>query len=50
MSPEKCSNGQWLRSITFKLPLTKEDMDFSLDNGSHVESVVLMSRVMDYIA
>lgn len=40
-------NGQWLKSIKFKLPIIEEDMDLSLDNDNHVETVVLMSRVKD---
>ena len=35
-------NGQWLKSIKFKLPIIEEDMEISLDNDTHVESVVLM--------
>ncbi len=38
-------NGQWLKSIEFKLPIIEEDMDLSLDDENHVETVVLMSRV-----
>lgn len=43
--PERQPNGQWLKSIKFKLPIIEEDMNISLDNNSHVETVVLMSRV-----
>ncbi len=35
-------NGQWLKSIKFKLPIIEEDMDLSLDNDNHVESAVLI--------
>ena len=38
-------NGQWLKSIRFRLPIIEEDMNLSLDNDEHVESVVLMSKV-----
>ena len=38
-------NGQWLKSITFKLPIIDEDLNISLDNDEHVETVVLMSRI-----
>ena len=38
------SNGQWLKSIIFKLPIIEGDMKLSLDNDTHVETVVLMSR------
>ena len=36
-------SGQWLKSIKFKLPIIEEDMDLSLDNNEHVETVVLLS-------
>lgn len=38
-------NGQWLKSIKFKLPIIDKDMELGLDKGSHVETIVLMSRV-----
>ncbi len=38
-------NGQWLKSIKFKLPIIEEDIEMSLDNDKHVETVVLMSKV-----
>lgn len=31
-------NGQWLKSIKFKLPIIEEDMEISLDNDTHVET------------
>lgn len=37
-------NGQWLKSIKFKLPIIEEDMSIDLDDNSHVETVCLMSR------
>ncbi len=37
-------NGQWLKSIKFRLPIMEEDMDLSLEDDKHVETVVLMSR------
>lgn len=37
-------NGQWLKSIEFKLPLIEQDMQLSLDNGTHVECVCLLTR------
>lgn len=43
--PERQPNGQWLKSIKFKLPIIEEDMNISLDNDSQVETVVLMSKV-----
>lgn len=41
---ERQPSGQWLKSIKFKLPIIAEDMSFSLDNDSHVESVVKLTR------
>lgn len=41
---EKQPNGQWLKSITFKLPIIDEDLNISLENDEQVETVVLMSR------
>ena len=34
---ERQSNGQWLKSIKFKLPIIAEDMSFSLDNDTHID-------------
>jgi len=42
--PERQPNGQWLKSIKFKLPIIEEDMNISLDNDSNVETVVLLSK------
>ena len=41
---ERQPNGQWLKSIRFKLPIIDEDMSLSLDNDSHIETVVLLTR------
>lgn len=41
---EEQANGQWLKSIEFKLPIISKDMRVSLDNGSQIETVVLLSR------
>lgn len=41
---EKQPNGQWLKSITFKLPIIDEDLNISLENDEQVKTVVLMSR------
>ena len=41
---ERQPNGQWLKSIKFKLPIIEEDMSLSLDNDEHVETVVLLSK------
>lgn len=40
-------NGQWLKSIKFKLPIIERDMNLSLDNDGHVETAVLLSRAGD---
>ena len=48
---ERQANGQWLKSITFRLPVIEEDMQMpigdGLDNDGHVESVVGLKRVED---
>ena len=41
---ERQPNGQWLKSIKFKLPIIAEDMSLSLDNDAHIETVVLLSK------
>ena len=41
---EKQPNGQWLKSITFNLPIIEDDLSICLDNFQQDESVVLMSR------
>ena len=43
MAKEKV-NGQWLKSIEFKLPIISKDMKISLDNGSQIETVVLLTK------
>ena len=42
--PERQANGQWLRSIKFKLPIIEEDMSISLDNEEQVECVVRLTH------
>lgn len=37
-------NGQWLKSIKFKLPIIERDMNLSLDNDGHVETIMLLQR------
>ena len=37
-------NGQWLKSIRFKLPIIENDLSIGLDNGNQVETVVLLSK------
>ena len=41
---ERKPNGQWLKSIKFKLPIIDEDMEISLDNDTQDETMVLLSR------
>lgn len=41
---ERKPNGQWLKSIRFKLPIIEKDLSIGLDNEKHVETVCLMSR------
>jgi len=43
--PERQPNGQWLKSIKFRLPIIENDMDLRLDNGSHVECVSCYTKV-----
>ena len=42
--PERQPNGQWLKSIKFRLPIVENDIDLCLDNESHPECVLLMSK------
>ncbi len=42
---ERQPNGQWIKSIKFKLPIIEENMDICLDNGHRVETVVLLTKV-----
>ena len=37
-------NGQWLKSIRFRLPIIEEDMNLSLDNNEHVEVGCALTR------
>lgn len=41
---ERKPNGQWLKSIRFKLPIIENDLSIGLDNGNHVETVALLTR------
>lgn len=41
---ERQPNGQWLKSIKFKLPIIAEDMSLSLDNDTHMETAVLLDK------
>jgi len=42
---ERQPNGQWLKSIEFKLPIIEHDIKMSLDNSDSIESCVLLTRV-----
>lgn len=42
--PERQPNGQWLKSIKFKLPIIEEDMNISLDNDSQVENILRFEK------
>lgn len=42
---EKQSNGQLLKSITFKLYIIDEGLNISLGNDEHVETVVFLSKI-----
>ncbi len=42
---ERQPNGQWLKSIRFKLPIIEENMSLSLDGDSRVETVALLERM-----
>ena len=39
---ERKENGQWLKSIEFKLPIIEKEFTLSLDNDTQNESVVLI--------
>ena len=41
---ERQPNGQWLKSIKFRLPIIEEDMSLSLDNDTHIETVAELVR------
>ena len=41
---ERQPNGQWLKSIKFKLPIIEGNMELSLDSDEHVETVCLLSK------
>lgn len=45
--PERQPNGQWLKSIKFRLPIVEKDIDLCLDNESHTECVIALSKGTD---
>ena len=42
---EPQANGQWLKSIKFRLPIIDEDISMSLERGEHVETVCILSKL-----
>ena len=42
--PDRQPNGQWLKSVRFKLPIIDHDLELSLDNKDRVEVVCSMVR------
>ena len=44
--PERQPNGQWLKSIKFRLPIVESDIDLCLDNESHIEVVSCYTKTM----
>ena len=42
--PERQPNGQWLKSIKFRLPIVESNIDLYLDNESHTECVIALSK------
>ena len=44
--PERQPNGQWLKSIKFRLPIVEKDVDLFLDNESHIEVVSCYTKTM----
>ena len=41
---ERQPNGQWLKSIKFRLPIVESDINLCLDNESHTECVIALSK------
>lgn len=39
---DRQSNGQWLKSIKFRLPIIEEDMNLCLEDDKHVEVIIMM--------
>lgn len=42
---ERKENGQWLKSIEFKLPIIEKEFTLSLDNDTQNETVCLLSKL-----
>ena len=45
---ERKENGQWLKSIEFKLPIIEKEFTLSLDNDTQNETVCLLSKAVDW--
>ena len=43
--PERQPNGQWLKSIKFRLSIVEKDIDLCLDNESHTECITALTRM-----
>lgn len=41
---ERKPNGQWLKSIIFRLPVISQDMEISLEYDEHIETVVRLQK------
>ena len=41
---ERKENGQWQKSIEFKLPIIEKEFTLSLDNDTQVEAVCLLTK------
>ena len=44
---ERKENGQWLKSIEFKLPIIEKEFTLSLDNNAQNETICLLSKNTD---
>ena len=42
--PKRQPNGQWLKSIKFRLPIVESDIDLCFDNENHTECVIALSK------
>lgn len=42
---DRQSNGQWLKSIKFRLPIIEEDINLSLEDDKHIETICLLSNI-----
>ena len=44
---ERKENGQWLKSIEFKLPIIEKEFALSLDNDTQNECIVCIRKIGD---